>query len=242
MADDDKLTPPEQSSGDIARRIAKAGLSAVPVAGGPLVELFDALVVPPIEKRREVWRKEVTAALRRLETERGLSLEDLPNNEAFVSLLIQATVVAIRNHHNDKRESLRNCVTNAASVSDVDSDLQLSFVRFIDELSPSHIKLLKVISEHEKRILPLQTYEEIYALLTPQLSGDVSQAVFKMMCVELESRGLIWISQDIGDFSGIYEASTLLLEQTRDDLPRILVSDVGRAFLEFITEPIDGAT
>jgi hypothetical protein len=241
MNDDDNLTPPEQSGGDIAHRVAKAGLSAVPVAGGPIAELFDALVVPPLEKRREAWREEVADGLRRLETERGLSLEDLQSNEAFISLLVQATVVAIRNHHIEKRESLRNCVVNAASNSDIDSDIQLSYVRYIDELSPSHIELLKAIDEREEPILPLQTYDEIHQLLAPHLSGNVSQAVFKMLCVELESRGLIWISQDIGDFSGIYEASAILAEQTRDDLPRILISQVGRSFLQFISLPAEGA-
>lgn len=241
MTDDDKLTPPERSSDDVAHRVVKAALSAVPVAGGPIAELFDVLVVPPLERRREAWREQVALGLRCLETERGISLESLQSNEAFISLLVQATVVAIRNHHIEKREILKNCVLNAASKSDIDSDIQLSYVRYIDELSPSHIRLLSLMEEMEEPILPLQTYDEVCQLLASQLSGEVSQAVFKMMCVELESRGLIWISQDIGNFSGIYEANAIITEQTRDDLPRILISQVGRSFLQFITLHAEGA-
>lgn len=46
MTDDDNLTPPDQLGEDVTHRIVKAALSAVPVAGGPIAELFDALVAP----------------------------------------------------------------------------------------------------------------------------------------------------------------------------------------------------
>jgi hypothetical protein len=241
VSESDSLTPPDRSKEDHIHRIVKAGLSAVPFAGGPLAELFDALVTPPLEKRRDTWRKQIAEDLRRLETEAGISLEKLQNNEAFISLLVQATVVAIRNHHDEKKDALRNCVQNAASNSTIDSDIQLSFVRFIDELSPSHISLLSLIRDLEEQVRQVRTYEELFQALTPRISMGMDRAVFKMMCVDLETRGLIWISQDIGDFPGIYEASTMLLEETHDDLPRVLVSQVGRSFLQFLSEPVEGA-
>lgn len=202
-----------------------------------MAELFDALVTPPLEKRRDTWREQVAEDLRRLETEAGISLEELQNNEAFISLLVQATVVAIRNHHNEKKDAIRNCILNAASNSTIDSDIQLSFVRFIDELSPSHISLLLLIRELEEQVRQVRTYEELFQVLTPRIPNGMDQAVFKMMCMDLVTRGLIWISQDIGDFPGIYEASALLLEETRDDLPRVLISQVGHLFLQFLSEP-----
>jgi hypothetical protein len=56
-----------------------------------------------------------------------------------------------------------------------------------------------------------------------------------MILGDLNTRGLIWISQDINDFEDIYQASTLLLEETNDDLPRIIITDVAKKFLKFIS-------
>ncbi len=54
MADKD-LNITRRSAGDVVHAVTKAGLSAIPVAGGPAVELFQFVVQPPLEKRREAW-------------------------------------------------------------------------------------------------------------------------------------------------------------------------------------------
>lgn len=241
MSQGEEITPPEPSIGDAAHLVVKAALSAIPYAGGPAAELFAALVTPPLEKRRQEWMEHVSAALRRLQAEGRISLEALRDNEAFTTILVQATTVAIRNHHAEKRAALRNSILNAAQPSDLDSDIQLAFVRFIDELSPFHLRLLKLVRDEEPSITPFRTYEELYRFLSPQFGHDLTRAVFKMLCLDLQTRGLIWISQDIGDFLGIYEASALLAEETRMDLPRLVISDVGRRFLAFIAPGEQGA-
>jgi len=57
-----------------------------------------------------------------------------------------------------------------------------------------------------------------------------------MYCLELEARGLIRISPRIDDFPGVYDATVLITENTRDDLPRIRISEVGVDFLMFISD------
>ena len=47
-----KIEVPKQSKGDVAHSLTKAGLSVIPVVGGPAVELFQLLIQPPLEKRR----------------------------------------------------------------------------------------------------------------------------------------------------------------------------------------------
>jgi hypothetical protein len=149
--------------------------------------------------------------------------------------VLQATYVAIRNHHEEKRRALANCVFNAVVVTDIETDLQLSFVRYVDELSPSHIVLLRAISDRSSEIAPLKSYESLYLLLCTNLTNNPTRDVFKMMFLELQGRGLIRISQDIDDFEGVYEASAILSERTRDNLPRVILSEVGQQFLEFIS-------
>ena len=46
---------------------------------------------------------------------------------------------------------------------------------------------------------------------------------------------------DIEEYEGIYEASALLAEQTKDDLPRVIISKVGQQFLAFVSDVSDAA-
>jgi hypothetical protein len=39
------------SAGDWTYTLVKAGMSAVPIVGGPVAELFAALIAPPLTKR-----------------------------------------------------------------------------------------------------------------------------------------------------------------------------------------------
>ena len=109
---DDNLEVPRRSKGDAAHAIVKAGLSAVPMVGGPAVELFQYLVQPPLDKRREAWMKEVGEKLQELER-KGLDLAKLQDNEPFISAVMQASQAALRTHKAEKLAALRN----AASTS-----------------------------------------------------------------------------------------------------------------------------
>ncbi|MBI4128641.1 MAG: hypothetical protein HY460_01200, partial [Parcubacteria group bacterium] len=76
--------PTKKTAGDAAHAIVRAGISAVPIIGGPAVELFQNIVIPPLEKRRDEWMKDIGERLLRLEKERGVSLEDLKESPEFI--------------------------------------------------------------------------------------------------------------------------------------------------------------
>lgn len=80
----------------------------------------------------------------------------------------------------------------------------------------------------------LKSYTRLYDRFTEQHFATLSRDEFKMFCGDLEVRGMVRISQDIDDFEDIYQASSLLLESTKDGFPRIIVTDIAKDFLEFI--------
>jgi len=235
MSDDNSLSPPKPTVADAAHLATKAALSAIPYVGGPTSEIFAAIVHPPLQKRLEQWREDIAVAIRKLQ-ESSVEIGALLQDEGFATMVIQATVVVLRNHHQEKREALRNAIVNAALSTQGASDLHLAFVRFVDELSPAHVRLLKAIKYREGEIAPLKSYPEICHLISKDALGQSTSDLFKMYCLELEARGLIRISPDIDDFPGIYEASAMLYEETKDDLPRICISEVGANFLAFISD------
>ena len=223
--------PPKPSTGDTVYLVADSVLSFIP--GAP--ELFRKFVTPPLEKRQFAWMQEVSEVIEELLSSKGLTLDELRNNDAFVSVVIQATYVAIRNHREEKMRSLANCVLNAGNGANIENDLQLAFVRYVDELSPSHMVLLRTIRDRYSDIKSLKSYESLYQLLCSSFTPSLTRDVFKMMCLELQGHGLIDISQYIENFVGLYEAKVFITEDTEDGLPRIAISEVGKQFLAFIS-------
>ncbi len=229
---DKKYQPPKPTTGDTAHLVSTAILSAIPAAS----ELFEYFVTPPLQKRLDAWREDVAEALRQLESGKGINLTKLQSDEHFISILMQTTTIAMRNHQAEKLRALKNAIINSAIPSRPKEDLHLVFVRFIDELTPIHIKLLSFLAQEKMTLKDLKSYPQLYSVFNKKHPDTLSHDEFKMICGDLEVRGLVRISQDVEDFEDIYQASSLLLEETRDDLPRIIVTDVAVEFLWFIAK------
>lgn len=158
MAKSDITKRPKKKAGDVSHAIVKAGLSFLP----PAAELFSFVVTPSLEKRRDKWIESIVEAFKDLE-ERvdGFDVENLKENEKFITVLMQASQAAIRNHQQEKLEALRNAVLNAALPSAPEEDLQLMFLNFVDFLTPRHLRMLKMLNEFKVKLLPRQARERL---------------------------------------------------------------------------------
>jgi hypothetical protein len=127
-----------------AHAVARAGLSMFPIFGGAAVELFQAVIQPPLEKRRIAWMNDVGERLQRLE-ESAVSLEDLQNNEHFISMVMHASQIALKTHQEEKLTALRNAVLNSVAPHQaMDESEQYIFHSFVDSLSGFHIQILRI--------------------------------------------------------------------------------------------------
>ena len=118
MTDTNEYDPPEVSTGDTAYLAAKDILSLLPGASA----LFEYFIKSPLEKRREGWMKMAAEALRDLEESR-FDIEKLRADERFITIVLQATTVALRNHQKEKLLALRNAVINSAKDADFNEDI-----------------------------------------------------------------------------------------------------------------------
>lgn len=140
------MTPPEDlrpSPLDWAHLATKTGLSALPIIGGPAAELFSALFAPPLTRRRDEWLRFLAQALKDLEAKvASLSMERLAADEQFVTVVLQGTYIALRNHEPEKLNALRNAVLNAAINRPPDFDLRMMCINLVDLLTPWHMRIL----------------------------------------------------------------------------------------------------
>lgn len=138
---------PVATHGDRLHAIARAGLGAIPVLGSAATELFTAIIAPPLETRRVEWMSDVADHLKQLEDRGHLKLEELQQNESFITTVMQASQAAIRNHQSEKRDALRNAVLNSALPHPPDDSLQQVFINQIETFTVWHLRLLALFRD-----------------------------------------------------------------------------------------------
>ena len=146
--EDDKIRLLKPTSGDYIHTGIKAAVSALPMVGGPIAEVFSRIFVPPLEKRRDALLIDLYTELKHIEeTNAEFKIEDLANNDNFISVLMHAIQIVLRTHQEEKIEALKNVVINSISTSRVEESLQLIFLNLIDQYTPWHLKILKFLKD-----------------------------------------------------------------------------------------------
>lgn len=228
---DAKYKPPEQDKGDAAYAAGRAALSIIPAVGGVAVELFQFIVTPPIEKRRNEWMREIGQAIQQLERDRGINIEQLQSNEVFVDTLLQASQIALRNSQQEKLNALKNAVINSALPHPVEQTLQQMFLNWVDTFTVWHIRVLSLFHNPQQWATdnnhPLPTNISMGGLSTllghafPELAQD--RALYDQIWNDLYQKGLV-------NTEGLHTTMSwngMIARRT---------TDLGENFLRFISE------
>jgi hypothetical protein len=211
-----------RSKVDVAHALAKAGLSVIPVIGGPAVELFQLLIQPPLEKRKSDWMNTVGEKLQQLEKD-GLKLEDLQENEQFISAVMNATQAAMRTHITAKREALCNAVLNIAAGQSPDETVQYLLLSFIDGFTEMHLRILKAF--HAREPPPGLTMGGLNSVLESAIPALKNrQNIYDQLWKDLYMRGLV-------------NTESLHTAMSGHGLTSRRTTELGAALLELIQEP-----
>jgi hypothetical protein len=264
-----------------AALLAAALSGPAPLAAGGAalaVELFSATFGPPLEKRRNRWMETLDEKLKELEMKiDGFTIENLAEDEVFITTLINATQIAIRSHQKEKLDSLRNAVLNAALPNSLDDELQLLFLSFLDTFSATHIRLLKFLDTPQSFVerSELNSLENDACLnfhiekIFPGFSEE--SGLYSQIFKDLKERGLVSMEaisvfsklkkslkelriKDAVSSGNINEAFSHLLDNKKEDNESMkpilykllrssdsekgLLSDLGKAFTQFLSSPI----
>ncbi len=94
--------------------IVRAGLSIVP-PGAAIAELIDLVIQPALNRRRDEWFNGLAADVQKLRDRPDApTVEELSQNEVFVTTMLNANAAALRTHQAEKLDALRAAVINAA--------------------------------------------------------------------------------------------------------------------------------
>lgn len=144
-----KMRPPSHAKG---RQLAQTGgemlVNMVPVFGGTIAVALTVALNHTLNKRREQWFTDLAEAVDELQDRLdGFDPAALAENEAFVDAVVTATRIVDRTSQREKIEVLRNAVLNSALPSAPDEDVQQLYFRLIDDLTPTHTRLLTLLND-----------------------------------------------------------------------------------------------
>jgi len=228
-----KYDPPKPDKKDNRNHYVKGALAAIPYVGGLAAALFEDIIPSSLEKRTRQYMEEIGLGLEDLEKRGAIDIEELRDNEQFISITLQAARIALRTHQKEKLEALRNAALNSALPNPPEESLQTIFLNLVDTLTEWHIKILKLFRDpkswFQKNNLPLKT------------SGlKIRLDLVRLAFPELAQEGFLvdHIWQDLIEKRLIKPAG--LGDGILDrDIIEALNSRLGIEFLDFISNPLE---
>lgn len=224
---------PEPTGADTALGASRAVLAAVPVLGGSITEVLSMVLAPAVARRRDEWLKELANGLDAVERQvEGFKIEDLANDDAFVSAVIDASRSAVSTHRDEKRTALRNALLNIALHRSTDEDQQQMFLRYIDELTVWHIRILELFRDPPKYLAAKGVGNNYYMGSASQVLEDVypemkgQKELYDQIASDLGSRGLV---NSATFLHGMMSAQGMVSKRT---------TPLADRFLDFITNPL----
>lgn len=227
------LTSPQPDAKDIAYSIIKGTVSSlpIPIVSGVASELMSLLLAAPISKRQENWVSSIAQGLVDLQEKvNGFNLENLSENEGFVTTILHATQSALQNHQSEKLETLRNSVLNSALPNPPEDDLQILFIGYINDFTTWHIRILNLFddpikwaSENNKQYprWSMAGSDAVLLIAYPELEGK--ESFFRQIYNDLTAKGLANISPGTMTIQGLMASRSTLM---------------GKNFLRFISTPL----
>jgi hypothetical protein len=214
--------------------------------------IVNNLIMSPATKRRDRWIDEYLSKAYQLITEKVAFsvVENLPNNELFITVVLQATSIALRNHQGEKLEALTNAIINSVLPNAPDESLQLMFLNFIDSFTPCHLIMIDfidnptdwcrknniIISELMNRfryndIGQYMNHFDFLEEILPEIKNN--RYIYEQALEDITAKGLL-ISSDGGQKVSGVGIHILDLHKSA-----VSLSNTGKQFIDFIVRKLD---
>lgn len=224
--------PEEKSKRRTAMEVASEGaLGAIPFVGSLLAATLSAYFSVTQENRTRDWMEEmaevVQALLDRVE---DLEAEDLAGDPAFYDAAVAAARIATATSAAEKHAALQNALYNVGAGDGLDADKRAIFLRYVDELTPSHIALLRLAEdpprwfERRGRSWPGGGLLSVVKAAFPRWAKD--EDFIDTLASDLAARGLV-------------DSLPLRVMMTENGVRAARSKPKGREFMAFISGPFD---
>lgn len=188
---------PQPDDSETFRSALEKAIESVPVFGPATSVIMSRFWVPNGSRRLEEWLKDFADDFDR--HCKNCSVENLINDEAFISASIQVARMVVGTHQEEKRKYLRNALLNIAIGNARNETKQQIFLNAIEAFAPAHVKTLNLIwrstsPNWDTLRIPRdqRTYGTAIGIVSPELQGQ--PALIDAVLAELRNRGFTTLS------------------------------------------------
>lgn len=176
---------------EIAVRIAKGALGAIPLVGGLIGELFDLAVNTKYEKRQVEWYSYVNETLQKLIENGVFTKEQLFEDENFQTIISKTSRVYLDTVEKNKMPLVKAYLQSALS-KDIQLDKKYIFLSILSQLTETQLLLLREIHESSNNGNHLFFFREsCIDYLTGKFAGG-DQDFYYLLQKGLEDFHLLW--------------------------------------------------
>lgn len=220
----------------VSSALAGIGVSIgnIPLAVSSSVNVFSTIIGFPMGKRLAEAIVLISDGLEELEKKvEGFKIENLQKNEMFTTAVMQALQIAIRNHHKEKIEALRNAILNTAIGNVPEEDLQLMFLNAIDRLAPWHLRILDYFKNPDE-------YLARKGLKQDSVSSGASYGL-EQAFPELKKQQDFYhlVVNDLISMGFLQQGSYLNVMMSQSGVYSKRTTNIGDQFLNFIRSPLE---
>lgn len=225
----DALEPKSQARRRTEETIESVA-AAVPFAGGVLAVKYAQAFRRADERRYRQWQQQVEDALDAIaQRTDGLDVEALFANDDFVDAIATATRIAEKSAADLKRAALQNVLFNVGLGDSLDADKRAIYLRYVDELTPSHLALLRLADDppgwFDRRNQPWPSGNLIGVVVAAFPTWASDEPFIDTLAADLASRGLADLP-----LRTMMTANGVMAPRTK---PR------GREFMKYVSGPFD---
>lgn len=210
-------------------KVAEMGISFVPVAGSALQVAFNEAAGRRLADRRTRWFNALAEKVHRLDDRLG-DFEQLTSRDTFMDAVTTASQIADRTSRAEKLELLRNAVVNSVLPDAPDDDTQQLFFGMIDRFTPTHVRLLKLLSD------PSGWFDR-HGISKPNITMGSKAAIIEIGMSELGGRRDL-----ITRYAGALADAGLVNQSlsgvmTAGGLWAVATTPLATEFLDFVADP-----
>lgn len=228
---------PSEKSGarQVAEKALEAASGSVPFVGGSLAVILAHAFSHSYEKRLRAWMEQLADVVQELiDRVDDLEVGSLSEDDGFMDAVATATRIAEKTTSEAKRAALQNALLNIGTGAVADVDKRAVYLRYIDELTPSHMVLLDFFNDPpgflERRGVPWPN------LMMGGLGNVVEVA---LPWLHADRPFLDTLVADLGRW-GLVSSPGLNTVMTHDGLRAGRSTAKGREFTDFVSGPFDG--
>jgi len=206
---EDDLIIPKPTTQDVIFTIGKVVTNLVPVIGGSAVEVFNAIVKTPIQKRQEQLIESIIDKIKTLENDfEEFKPENLSQNELFISVLLKSLQAITKEHQKEKIDAFKNAVINTVIIEAISEDYKLLFLSYLESFSAIHLHIIKFfydelhIRHKDDGGYHTDLGNKFTVFITLNNNIKITKETFISITTELYGKGLVKDTNNYSSYDG----------------------------------------